>query len=205
MIVDTRQMTAEQCYRLMTGVIVPRPIAWVTTLSAAGVVNLAPFSHFTFVAPKPPLVALSFGRKGTHYKDTTHNILASEEFVVHIARSTQVVAVHDSAIDFPSDTSEVAELGLATLPSTEVKPPRLADTPIAMECRLRHCIELGESRNRLIIGEVILLHFADGILENGKIDSRNLDPLCRLAGPNYAALGEIMTMTPIGQRAKAST
>lgn len=201
MIVDTRVLSAEACYKLMTGVVVPRPIAWVTTVSSGGVVNLAPFSHFTFVAPKPPMVAISIGRKGEGMKDTARNILDNEEFVVHIARSTQVDALHTSAMDFPADTSEASVLGLATLPSQEIKPPRLADAPIAMECRLRHSIELGDTRNRLIIAEVILLHFAEGILQDGKIDTRKLDPLCRLAGPNYAALGEILTMPPIGQPA----
>ena len=201
MIVDTQVLSAEACYKLMTGVVVPRPIAWVTTVSSGGVVNLAPFSHFTFVAPKPPMVAISIGRKGEGMKDTARNILDNEEFVVHIARSTQVAALHTSAMDFPADTSEASVLGLATLPSQEIKPPRLADAPIAMECRLRHSIELGDTRNRLIIAEVILLHFAEGILQDGKIDTRKLDPLCRLAGPNYAALGEILTMPPIGQPA----
>ncbi len=202
MIVDTRELSADACYKLMTGVVVPRPIAWVTTVSSAGVVNLAPFSHFTFVAPKPPMVAISIGRKGEGMKDTARNILDNEEFVVHIARSSQVAPLHTSAMDLPPETSEAELLGLAMLPCNEVKPPRLADAPIAMECRLRHSMELGDTRNRLIIGEVILLHFAEGILQDGKIDTRKLDPLCRLAGPHYASLGEILTLPPIGQPAK---
>ena len=82
--IDPADLPAEACYRLMTGVVVPRPIAWVTTVSPAGVVNLAPFSHFTFVSPKPPMVAISIGRKGGVYKDTARNILATEEFVVPV-------------------------------------------------------------------------------------------------------------------------
>lgn len=203
MIVHAKDLPAEQCYRLMTGVVVPRPIAWVTSVSLSGIVNLAPFSHFTFVAPKPPMVAISIGRKGDVYKDTARNILATEEFVVHIATAAQVESVHTSAVEFPPETSEVDVLGLATLPCLEIKPPRLADAPIAMECRLRHCMELGETRSRLIIGEVSVLHFADGIMKDGKIDTRTLDPLCRLAGPNYAALGEIMTMKSVHQTPKS--
>jgi flavin reductase (DIM6/NTAB) family NADH-FMN oxidoreductase RutF len=202
MIVDPKSMPSDVCYKLMTGVVVPRPIAWVTTVSSAGVVNLAPFSQFTFVAPKPPMIALSIGRRGEADKDTARNILASGEFVVHIASCAEVDAVHASSADFPFDSSEVEALGLATLPSNEIKTPRLAAAPIAMECRLRHCFQIGDTRNRLIVGEVILLHFADGILVDGKIDTKNLDPLSRLAGPNYAGLGEILAVQPVGQPRK---
>ncbi len=180
--IDPKGLGADDCYKLMTGVIVPRPIAWVTTVSDAGVVNLAPFSHFTFVCPKPPMVALSFGKKGDVYKDTAHNIMRSEEFVVHIAHTGQVEAVHQSAIEYPSDTSETAALGLVTIPSEMVKPPRLADARIALECRLRHCMELGDTKNRLVIGEVILIHADDAVTRDGKIETKLLDPLCRLAG-----------------------
>ena len=200
--IDPKDLSAEACYKLMTGVVVPRPIAWVTTVSDAGVVNLAPFSHFTFVAPKPPMVALSIGRKGAVYKDTARNILANEEFVVHIAHAGQVEAVHASAIEFPPDVSEVIELGLATVASEMVRPPRLADARIALECRLRHCIELGDTRSRLIIGEAVVLHIDDAVMRDGKVETHLLDPLARLAGPNYASLGEIMTMKPVAQTCK---
>ena len=200
--IDTETMSAEACYRLMTGVIVPRPIAWITTVSQDGVVNLAPFSHFTFVAPKPPMVAISIGRKAGADKDTARNILASEEFVVHIAHSGQVKSVHASAVDHPPETSEAALLGLATTPSDKVRPPRLRDARIAVECRLRQCIELGDTRNRLIIGEAVMVHVDDAIMRDGKIETHLLDPLARLAGPHYASLGEIITMTPVGQPPK---
>ena len=201
--VDPRELAAEACYRLMTGVVVPRPIAWVTTVNAAGVVNLAPFSHFTFVAPKPPMVAISIGRKGTVYKDTARNILANEEFVVHIPHAAQAEAVHASAIEHPPEVSEVEMLGLATRPSEMVGPPRLVDARLVLECRLRHVMELGDVGSRLIIGEAVLIHIDDAVLRDGKVETRLVDPLCRLAGPNYAALGEIMTMQAIGQTPKA--
>lgn len=200
--IDPTGLAADECYKLMTGVIVPRPIAWVTTVSDAGVVNLAPFSHFTFVCPKPPMVALSFGRKGDVHKDTAHNILRSEEFVVHIAHAGQVEAVHHSGVEYPADRSEVEVLGLATRASEIVKPPRLADARIALECRLRHCIELGDVRNRLVIGEVVLIHVDDAVTRDGKIETKLLDPLCRLAGPHYAGLGDLITMQPIARTVK---
>ena len=201
--IAARDLPAEDCYRLLTGLVVPRPIAWVTTVSAAGVVNLAPFSHFTFVAPKPPLLAISVGHKGGVYKDTARNIMANEEFVVHIADRGLVEAVHLSAVEHPADVSEVAVLGLETRPSLHVRPPRLAAAPVAMECRLRHCIEFGDTRSRLLVGEVLVFRLRDGLLADGKIDTRRLDPIGRLAGPNYATLGEIVTMQTIHQTPKS--
>ncbi|UZF94709.1 flavin reductase family protein [Bosea sp. NBC_00550] len=196
-------LPAEASYRLLTGLVVPRPIAWVTTISAAGTVNLAPFSHFTFVSPKPPLLAISVGRKGDTYKDTARNILASEEFVVHIADRSLVEPLHDSAKEFAPEVSEVAELGLETAPSLHVAVPRLAAAPVAMECRLRHCIEFGETRSRLLVGEVLVFRLRDGLMADGKVDTRALDPIGRIAGPNYTTLGEIMTMRAIHQTSKS--
>src|SRR6476619_8300053 len=115
--IDPAELGAERIYRLMTGIVVPRPIAWVTSLSAKGVLNLAPFSAFTFVSPKPPMLAISVGRKAGVYKDTAHNILNNEEYVVHIADSSLMTAVHESSTEPPPEVSEVEEMGLATLPS----------------------------------------------------------------------------------------
>jgi flavin reductase (DIM6/NTAB) family NADH-FMN oxidoreductase RutF len=201
--VDPKSLNAEESYKLMTGVVVPRPVAWVTTLSVAGGVNLAPFSTFTFVSPKPPMLAFSVGHKGGTYKDTARNILANEEYVVHIADRSLIEAVHQSAVEYPPDVSETEMLGLETSPSLHVKPPRVVAAPIAMECRLRQCLEFGETRSRLIVGEVLAFHFRDGLLKGGKIDTKALDPLCRLAGPNYATLGDIVTMQAIHQTPKA--
>nr|WP_246088393.1 flavin reductase [Phreatobacter stygius] len=99
--IQAKDLAAEACYRLLTGLVVPRPIAWVTTVSATGTVNLAPFSHFTFVSPKPPMLAISVGQKAGVYKDTARNIMTSEEFVVHIADRPLIPAVHDSAVEHP--------------------------------------------------------------------------------------------------------
>jgi flavin reductase (DIM6/NTAB) family NADH-FMN oxidoreductase RutF len=202
--VDPKTLSADESYKLMTGVVVPRPVAWVTTIAANGGVNLAPFSTFTFVSPKPPMLAFSVGQRGGIYKDTARNILANEEYVVHIADRALIEAVHGSAVEHPPDVSEVEMLGLVTEPSLHVKPPRVAAAPIAMECRLRQCLEFGETRSRLIVGEVVAFHFRDGLMKGGKIDTKVLDPLCRLAGPNYATLGDIVTMQPIFQTAKST-
>ena len=203
--IDPAYLDAETAYRLITGVVVPRPIAWVTTLSNSGVVNLAPFSAFTFVSPKPPMLAISVGRKGGIYKDTAQNILNNEEYVVHIADSSLMSAVHESSTEHPPDVSEVEELRLSTLPGERIKVPRLAAAPIAMECRFRQCLEFGETRSRLIVGEVLVFHIRDGQLQNGKIETRALDPIARIAGPRYAKLGEIITLKPVFQTSKTES
>jgi flavin reductase (DIM6/NTAB) family NADH-FMN oxidoreductase RutF len=203
--IDPAYLDAETAYRLITGVVVPRPIAWVTSLSATGVLNLAPFSAFTFVSPKPPMLAISVGRKGGIYKDTAQNIINNEEYVVHIADSSLMTAVHESSTEHPPDVSEVEELRLSTLPGERIKVPRLAAAPVAMECRFRQCLEFGETRSRLIVGEVLVFHIRDGLLNNGKIETEALDPIARIGGPRYAKLGEIVTLKPVFQTSKTES
>lgn len=202
MVIVPSEMGAEACYRLLTGLVVPRPIAWVTSLSPSGVLNLAPFSAFTFVSPKPPMLAISVGHKAGRYKDTARNILATEDYVIHIASLNQLDALHDSAEEHPAEVSEVAVLGLPTLPCDLVAPARLADAPVAMECQLRHCIEFGETRSRLLVGEVVRIHLRDGLLQNGKVDTTELDPIARIGGPTYATLGSLITKKTIRQTPK---
>jgi len=203
--IDPTQLDADKCYRLLTGIVVPRPVAWVTTLSSTGGVNVAPFSVFTFLSAKPPMLGFSVGRRGRTYKDTAQNILRSEEYVIHIADGALIEAVHESSTEFPADVSEVEHLKLETLPSEKVAPPRIAAAPIAMECRLRQCLEFGETRSRLIVGEVLVFHIRDGLLNNGKIETEALDPIARIAGPRYATLGEIVTLKPVFQTSKTKS
>ncbi len=201
--IDPSELGAERTYRLMTGIVVPRPIAWVTSLSRSGVLNLAPFSAFTFVSQKPPMLAISVGRKASVYKDTAHNILDTEEYVIHIADTPLMNAVHDSSVEHPPDFSEVEHLGLETAPSELINVPRLTAPPDAMECRFRQCIEFGEAKSRLIVGEVVMIHIRDGLVNNGKVESAALDPIARIAGPRYARLGEIVTLNTVFQTPKS--
>jgi flavin reductase (DIM6/NTAB) family NADH-FMN oxidoreductase RutF len=195
-------LDTEATYKLMTGLVVPRPIAWVTTRSPEGIVNLAPFSAFTFVSNRPPMVGINVGRKAGELKDTGRNIHATGEFVVNIADDTMIEAVHLSAIEHEAHVSEVDVLGLATAPCLDVSVPRLAGAPASLECRLHRAIAFGEGGSEFLVGEVLRFHVRDGLLENGKIDTRRLRPIGRLAGPNYALLGEIVTMRPIAQASK---
>lgn len=201
--IDPAELGAERIYRLMTGIVVPRPIAWVTSLSAKGVLNLAPFSAFTFVSQKPPMLAISVGRKGADYKDTAHNILDTEEYVIHIADTPLMNAVHDSSVEHPPEISEVEHLGLETLPCDLVKVRRLAAAPVAMECRFRQCLEFGDAKSRLIVGEVVMFHLRDGLVNDGKVETRALDPIARIGGPRYARLGEIVTLQTVFQTPKS--
>jgi flavin reductase (DIM6/NTAB) family NADH-FMN oxidoreductase RutF len=203
LLIDPSDLAAEQSYKLLTGIVVPRPIAWVTTRSLDGVVNLAPFSAFTFVSPKPPMLAISIGLKAGIEKDTARNILATNDFVVNIADQSHLGALHQSADEYPSEISEVNALGLETVASDLVGPPRLASTPVAMECVLRHDIEFGEIGSRLLVGEVLRFHVRDGLMRGGKIDTIELDPIARIAGPNYATLGRLITMPAIRQTLKS--
>jgi flavin reductase (DIM6/NTAB) family NADH-FMN oxidoreductase RutF len=196
--VDPGPQTHQENYKLMTGLVVPRPIAWVTTLSPDGKINLAPFSAFTFCCHKPPMVTITVGlheydRKG-ELKDTLVNILREREFVVNIANQSLIEALHASSAVYPPELSEVEALGLFTCDSATIRTPRLAAAPAALECRLHSTVELGEAGDRIVIGQVKMFQVADNLLRNGKVDTRELNPLARLGGPNYAVLGEILTM-----------
>jgi flavin reductase (DIM6/NTAB) family NADH-FMN oxidoreductase RutF len=196
-------LAAEPAYKLLTGIVVPRPIAWVTTLSDQGVVNLAPFSCFTFVSSAPPMVGINIGRKAGQPKDTGRNIRHSGEFVVHIADETMTDLVHLSAVEHPPEVSEAALLGLDLIPSDTVATPRLARAPIALECRLHQAIPFGRTGSEFTVGEIVVFHLQDGLCENNKIDSNRLRPISRLGGPNYATLGDIVTMRSIAQTPKS--
>lgn len=196
--IDPGPQTFQENYKLMTGLVVPRPIAWITTLSPEGKVNLAPFSAFTFCAHKPPMVTITAGlheydRKG-QMKDTVVNILRNREFVVNIANRSLLRPLHASSAEYPAGQSEVEALGLETCSSAAVKTPRIAAAPAALECRLHSTIELGEEGERIVIGRVLMFQIADHLLRNGKVDTRELDPVARLGGPNYATFGDIVTM-----------
>jgi flavin reductase (DIM6/NTAB) family NADH-FMN oxidoreductase RutF len=202
--IDPGPQTMQENYKLMTGLIVPRPIAWVTTLTGQGRVNLAPFSAFTFCSHKPPMVAISIGHRAGELKDTGHNLLRDGEFVVNIADRSMTEALHASSAHYPPDESEAEALGLATTPSSLVKPPRLSAAPASLECRLHTSLALGDEGNRLVIGEVLRFHIADHLIRNGKVETRELDPIARLGGPKYATLGEILTLAPAAVVAPAT-
>lgn len=198
----SKALSPEQTYKLITGIVVPRPIAWITTMSANGSINAAPFSCYTIVSNKPPMVGVNIGRKAGSRKDTATNIQRSKQFVVNIADQSLLEPLHQSANEFAPDVSEVTLLGLETLPSTEVVVPRLAAAPISMECRLHSITPYGETGAEFFVGEILSFHVRDDLIQNGKIETALLQPICRLAGPNYATLGKVITMAPVKQTEK---
>jgi len=193
----------ESLYKLLTGVVVPRPIAWVTTLGPKNIVNLAPFSCFTFVSSKPPLIGISIGRKQGVLKDTARNIHEHKEFVVNIADHSMVEAIHASAVEHGPSVSEVELLGLKVRSSQLIQTPCLADVPINLECRFHSTTQYGQTGSEFIVGEVVAFHVADNLISGVKINSELLRPVARLGGPTYGILGEIITLAPIAQAPKS--
>lgn len=198
----SEELTTEQIYRLMTGLIVPRPIAWVTTLSPAGKVNLAPFSAFTFLSTQPPMIGISIAQRQGGPKDTARNIDANGEFVVNIATEDLAGFVHGSSRELPGDISETELLGIGVAPSRAVSVPRLAIVPAAMECRLERTIEFGDLRTLLVVGRILRFHVREDLLGDGKIPTDRLRPLARIAGPRYSKIGEILEMMPLHENSR---
>lgn len=202
MYIDTATLSPEQTYKLMTGIVVPRPIAWITTRSESGVINVAPFSCYTIVSNKPPMIGVNIGRKAGVRKDTGKNIHDSKEFVVNIASEDLLLPLHQSAIEYDSDVSEVEVLGLETLPAHTINVPRLKAVPVSMECRLHSITPYGETGAEFYVGEVKAIHVRDTLIHDGKIETTDLRPICRLGGPNYAEMGKVITMQRIHQTEK---
>jgi flavin reductase (DIM6/NTAB) family NADH-FMN oxidoreductase RutF len=195
-------LIGDAAYKLLCGLVVPRPIAWVSTRSAAGASNLAPFSCFTFVSHRPPMLGISIGRRPGNspggLKDTARNIHETQEFVVHIGDETLLAPLHRSGAEFPPEVSEAEVLGLELAPSRLVAPLRVALAPIAMECRLHRVVDFGS--NQFFVGEIQLFHIREGLAIENKVDAGQLRPVARLGGPNYSTLGEIIGMPPqVGQ------
>lgn len=181
-------------YKLMTGSVIPRPIALVTTLSGHGV-NAAPFSLFNMVATDPPMVAISVGGQADGgEKDTLANVRAIPEFVVHICSEAIARKMNVCATDFPAHISEIAEAGFTTVASVRVRPPRIVQAGVQMECRLAHVLALGR-RHHLVIGEVVMFHFHEGLVdEHFNVDVRALQPVARLSGPQYTRVRDIFQL-----------
>jgi flavin reductase (DIM6/NTAB) family NADH-FMN oxidoreductase RutF len=198
------ELDTARAYKLIIGCVVPRPIAWITSLSAAGRVNAAPFSSYNYVSHSPPMVAVNIGLRAGKLKDTARNILETREFVVNVATESARQPMHDCSADFPPEASEPEALGIALLPSRFVKPPRIAVSPVHMECRLDQAVRLGTGNNTLYIGEVIAFHLSPTVFDGEKVDSAALRPLARLGGPYYTTLGQLIhapiVATPPGQR-----
>jgi flavin reductase (DIM6/NTAB) family NADH-FMN oxidoreductase RutF len=175
-------------YRLMTAVVVPRPIAWVTTLSAEGTVNLAPHSFYTVACANPPIVQFSsVGRK-----DTLRNVRATGEFVVNLSYGPLIEAVNNTSAAFDQDVSEPAQLGITMEPSELVRPPRVQDSPVSIECTLHSTNELGDST--VVLGTVQAITAAEEVLVDGHPEYDRLDPLARLGKDEWGVAAQVRSI-----------
>jgi flavin reductase (DIM6/NTAB) family NADH-FMN oxidoreductase RutF len=197
MIVDAAELPGRRAYRLLVDCVVPRPIAWVSTIDAAGRVNLAPFSFFQAVGAEPPSVIVSIGRhRDGDYKDTGVNLRASGEAVINVVTDDLAEAMNLTAGELPFGVDEMALAGLTPAPCRHVAPPRVAESPVSLECRLTQEVQIGDTENAYFIAvlEVLAFHVRDDLYDDGRIDPRRLRPLGRLGGNAYAHPGEVFEM-----------
>jgi flavin reductase (DIM6/NTAB) family NADH-FMN oxidoreductase RutF len=195
---DVKSTPVVDVYQMLVGLVTPRPIAWVTTLSNAGVVNLAPFSFFNAFGANPPVVVFSptLKRDGSK-KDTLLNIEANGEFVINASSEKHAELINLSSKMLPIDESELSLTGQSTIASTNIAPPRLADVPFALECRLMQIIPVGHGpiSANLVIGEVLMMHVDDAILgENRQPDPRQLKAIARLGGEYWCRTQDLFQM-----------
>ncbi|MCH8745427.1 MAG: flavin reductase family protein [Chloroflexi bacterium] len=189
--------TFDSFYRVLTGVVVPRPIAFVSTVSADGNFNLAPYSFFNAVGYDPPTIVFSSSRHvGGKQKDTLVNIEQTGEFVVNVVVDDIAEAMNKTAAEFPAGVSEFEIAGLTPAPSDLIKAPRVAESPVNMECRLIQVIPIGKGAHEhgLVIGEVILMHLRDDILDGHRVNHHILKPTGRLAGSMYCHTSDVFEM-----------
>jgi len=198
-IVDPSSMPWRDAYKLMIGSIVPRPIAWVSTVSKEGVRNLAPFSFFTVVAAEPMTVCFSPMRRGSDgsKKDTLVNIEETGEFVVNIVSESLAERMNLTSTEYPAHVDEFTEAGLTPVPSVSVSPPRVGEALVAYECKLLQVVHVGEARpgaGALVLGTVHRLYVADQAVEEGRIKLDVLNPIGRMAGNDYIRCTDLFTI-----------
>jgi flavin reductase (DIM6/NTAB) family NADH-FMN oxidoreductase RutF len=188
-IINPSERDYRNIYKLMVGVIVPRPIAFVSTVSVDGIRNLAPFSFFTGISANPPVICFSPMIRGADAsrKDTLRNIEAVKEFVVNVVSEEFAEQMNICSAEFPPEVDEFAMSGLTPIPSDLVKPPRVQESRINMECRLLQIVDVSAKPlgGSLVLGEVLRFHIDDALFDDFKIDPDKLHPIGRMGGPTY--------------------
>jgi flavin reductase (DIM6/NTAB) family NADH-FMN oxidoreductase RutF len=190
---DTSALGGRERYQLLTSLVVPRPIAWVSTRSPEGRRNVAPFSYFAAVSATPFLVSVSIGSRGGVEKDTLRNIRQTGAFCVNLATEPHLAVMNETAGEYGPEVDEFERAGIASADAESVDAPYVADAPGVLECRTFRIVELEGSPNTLVIGEVLRVHLSDAIpLAPGTLfaDTTALRPLARLWGDYYATIGE---------------
>jgi flavin reductase (DIM6/NTAB) family NADH-FMN oxidoreductase RutF len=190
MLFDFAEVLPKNRYKLLASTITPRPIAWVVSQDAKGVLNAAPFSFFNAFAADPPIVGIGIsGRSSGAHKDTRSNIAATGEFVVNLVSEENAGAMNITALDFDPHIDELAEAGLTPLPSVRVKPPRIAESPVALECVLHQIVDFSPTSS-LVLGRVVAMHVADEAVvdaANAYVDASKLHLIARMHGTAWYA------------------
>jgi flavin reductase (DIM6/NTAB) family NADH-FMN oxidoreductase RutF len=194
--INPKEISERENDTLLTGMIIPRPIAFVATISTEGVVNGAPFSYFNIVSANPPMLSISVQRKDGKMKDTARNIYNTQEFVVHVADHENIEKFNLASANLPSDKSELEYAKLTPVESEMVSVPGVEEAKVRLECKLVKGIPLGGINGEgpscdLFIGEIVLVHLDEKIYDHSYIKTRELNPISRLAGPKYATIGNI--------------
>ncbi|RMF77957.1 MAG: flavin reductase family protein [Chloroflexi bacterium] len=193
-------LSKDESYKLLSSAIVPRPIAWVSTLSADGGRNLAPFSFFNGMAVMPPTIVFSVGYADGNRleKDTYNNMMATRECVVNIVTEATAEAMNKTATELPAEIDEFAFAGVTPLASVVVSPPRVQESPIQFECKLHQSVRLENElgRSDLMICSVVYIHVDDAVYAGDyKIDPQKLHVVGRLGGPHYTTTRDLFQMT----------
>lgn len=195
---DPQNLEQSAIYKLLTGAVIPRPIGWISSISEDGILNLAPFSFFNAVGDDPPHVMFSTVRGNDTNKDTLNNVLATKQFVVNMVTEDVVEKMNTTSQPVPSNESEFDLANLTPIASVKVKPPRVKESPITMECELVHHYTLENHKfggATIIIGRIVMFHVDESVLlDNYKINLDTYKPVARLAGSNYSKLGEIFSI-----------
>ncbi len=195
---DPAQIEAADIYKLMIGMIVPRPIAFVSTIDSSGIRNLAPFSYFTGCSSNPPVLCFSTSvRSGPRpYKDTLENVKATSEFVVNIVSEEFAEQMNATSVSALPEVDEFELSGLTPLPSDLVKPPRVAESKAQMECRLNQIVSVSERPGGgiLVLGEVLRFHVLESLLDGYRIDPVKLNAIGRMGGPAYVRTHDLFEM-----------
>lgn len=190
---DLNALPTGERYKLLCGLVVPRPIALVTTLDNKGTANAAPFSFFNVISHDPPMVVLGIDRREDgRPKDTLTNIQQTGEFVMNLVSETIAVPMNACATDFPPGHDEIAEVGFTALPSKIVRPPRIGQSPISLECRLARDLEFGaEGQRHIILGDIVQVHVEDDVVnERFHVDQDRTRLIGRMAGRDYVRTGD---------------
>ena len=191
-------LETKEIYKLLTGSIIPRPIAWIATIDESGTNNLAPFSYFNMIGDDPPHVMFSTRRDNNSNKDTLNNVLSTKQFVVNMVTESLAEQMNSSAQAVAPEVDEFEMVGVTPIPSSVVKPMRVKESPIQFECKMVHHYFLEDHKQGgacVVIGRVVRMHFDESVLlEDYKINMKTYKPIARLAGSNYSKIGEVFSI-----------